>query len=259
MTAQDKTTIKSYFQTNDRPAQSDFENLIDSYQDASPILNYIVTASPGLGYGYFLGTTGSGAAYFGNSVIRVSSNGTVRIPSISIGAIEDTAIGQLTPAAGNFTNITTVNNFRTSGDVSAARVYADDHIRTNTLKVLDIVSANTLYADSGTISGSLTAGTITDYHSLYVKEVVADEYDIVLNAPYAYSVNQFRGSTKDGNCRVLFKSNGTTFFTQVFASGSTTISTTKSFAVGDHFTATVSAVSGAVSGLAIYPRITRAL
>lgn len=45
MTAQSKTVIKSYFETGDRPTQSQFVDLIDSYQNASDLLTNIVSAA----------------------------------------------------------------------------------------------------------------------------------------------------------------------------------------------------------------------
>lgn len=45
MTAQSKTTIKSYFQTGDKPTQAQFVNLIDSYQDAATNLGTLSSAS----------------------------------------------------------------------------------------------------------------------------------------------------------------------------------------------------------------------
>lgn len=45
MTAQNKTTIKSYFETGDRPTQGQFENLIDSYQDVSVLWTNIQTGA----------------------------------------------------------------------------------------------------------------------------------------------------------------------------------------------------------------------
>lgn len=47
MTAQSKTTIKTYFETNDKPTQAQFVNLIDSYQDANS--NLLILASAGVG------------------------------------------------------------------------------------------------------------------------------------------------------------------------------------------------------------------
>lgn len=42
MTAQSKTVIKSYFQTGDYPTESQFIDLIDSYQDINTLSNYYV-------------------------------------------------------------------------------------------------------------------------------------------------------------------------------------------------------------------------
>lgn len=45
MTAQNKTTIKSYFETNDIPTESQFADLVDSYQDANSKLSAIAALS----------------------------------------------------------------------------------------------------------------------------------------------------------------------------------------------------------------------
>lgn len=47
MTAQNKTTIKSYFQTGDRPTQAQFADLIDSYQDTNTNLTTLASANLG--------------------------------------------------------------------------------------------------------------------------------------------------------------------------------------------------------------------
>lgn len=47
MTAQPKVTIKTYFQTGDHPTQAQFIDLIDSYQDTSPSLVTLSSASTG--------------------------------------------------------------------------------------------------------------------------------------------------------------------------------------------------------------------
>jgi len=45
MTAQNKTTIKSYFQTGDHPTQGEFADLVDSYQDAAANLGVLSSAA----------------------------------------------------------------------------------------------------------------------------------------------------------------------------------------------------------------------
>lgn len=47
MTAQNKSTIKSYFETGDKPTQAQFEDFIDSYQDAAANLGTLSSASIG--------------------------------------------------------------------------------------------------------------------------------------------------------------------------------------------------------------------
>lgn len=45
MTAQPKVTIKSYFETGDKPTQQQFADLVDSYQDYTALLNNFVSAA----------------------------------------------------------------------------------------------------------------------------------------------------------------------------------------------------------------------
>lgn len=257
MTAEPKATIKTYFMTGDRPSQDEFGNLIDSYQDANATLSYIATASPNFLSGTFFGATGSGAGYIDRGVIRVSA-GVVKIPSFAISSINSTPVGDTSPSTGAFTTLA-ANSATIAGAVTAASGNFSGNVRATSLTVNTTVSASSAVFNGTCRAGTLQADTVVDYHSLYIKDVIADDYDFVRNTPYAYTINQFRGVAKDGNFRTLFKKNNTTFFTQVFASATTAISTTQSFAVGDNFSVTVSGVSGAVSGAAIYARHTRAL
>lgn len=48
MTSQTKTVIKSYFETNDKPTQAQFADLIDSYQDANTILSTLTSSAAGI-------------------------------------------------------------------------------------------------------------------------------------------------------------------------------------------------------------------
>jgi hypothetical protein len=45
MTAVTKASAKAYFNTGDKPTQAEFEDLIDSYQDASAVLSQIATVA----------------------------------------------------------------------------------------------------------------------------------------------------------------------------------------------------------------------
>lgn len=258
MTAQTKTTIKGYFQTGDRPSQSDFIDFIDSYQDTNNTLNYLATASPNFASGRFFGTNGSGASFFDSSIIRVSA-GTIKMGSFAVSSLNATPVGNLSPSTGAFTTVT-ADSVKVSGAVSAGTLAATGAITGASLQVTNTVSASSANFAATCKAGTLQADTITDYHNLYIQTPTTNaDYDFVRSSPYAYAINQFRGISKDGNFTALFKKNGTTFFTQVFASAVTAISTSQSFAIGDTLSVTVSAVSGAVSGASIYARHTRAL
>lgn len=63
MTAQTKTVIKTYFETNDKPTQAQFIDFIDSYQDvisAGTTTNLPVPTSDGTATGYATNSFNSG-------------------------------------------------------------------------------------------------------------------------------------------------------------------------------------------------------
>lgn len=64
MTAQSKTIIKTYFQTGDKPLESEFADLIDSYQDSSIALQAIATAAVSATAGYMVQSDGAGSVVF---------------------------------------------------------------------------------------------------------------------------------------------------------------------------------------------------
>lgn len=67
MTSQPKSTIKTYFVTGAKPTQGQFANLVDSYQDATAILNNFVSA-----------------ATFNNGIPNITSPTTVTMVSAGI-------------------------------------------------------------------------------------------------------------------------------------------------------------------------------
>lgn len=77
MTALPKSNIKAYFQTGDLPTQSNFSDLVDSYQNASTALNAIIAASAGANQIIYF-TSGSAASptnlgIFGKAFIAAST------------------------------------------------------------------------------------------------------------------------------------------------------------------------------------------
>lgn len=258
MTAQSKTTIKGYFQTGDEPNENQFIDLIDSYQDANPALNFLATAAAGAAAGKYLITTGGGLGF--DTTIRTSAGtteftGNVAVSgaltvggSLSFTSLNNTPVGNTTPSTGSFTTVS-ANTFRNSGTIT-----------TSNLNITGTTSASAAFFNATCKAAVLQADSITDYHALYIKDLIdGGDYDVVRSAPYAYTINQVRGITKDGNATFLVKKNGTTLFTQVFASAVTAISTTMSFAAGDTLSVTTSGLAGAVSGASVFFRHTRAL
>lgn len=79
MTAQPKSVIKTYFESGDRPTQSQFSDLIDSYQDTSPALTVLSSASTGIVGLQLLGCNTSASA---QSIIGVGGGTTVSAANI---------------------------------------------------------------------------------------------------------------------------------------------------------------------------------
>lgn len=75
MTVHQKTTIKSYFETGDRPTQAEFGDLIDSYQDYSPALDAIASAAVSGRQGFVKLTSSSGASVVATNVITPEEKG----------------------------------------------------------------------------------------------------------------------------------------------------------------------------------------
>ena len=72
MTAGSKTTIKTYFVTGAKPTQAQFENLIDSYQDYSGVLNSISTQASAGTQGFPLIQSQSSAQFYNAGTIGLS-------------------------------------------------------------------------------------------------------------------------------------------------------------------------------------------
>lgn len=88
MTAQNKATIKGYFETGDKPTQAQFIDLIDSYQDAGSV-------SAG-STGVVVASAGNLQTLIGPSGYVLTSNGTAASPPLSWQSI--TGTGTVTSA-----------------------------------------------------------------------------------------------------------------------------------------------------------------
>lgn len=168
MTAQSKSTIKSYFETGDKPNQSQFGDFIDSYQDAATNLGTLTSASLGTLGLQLLATNTSASAQsilgFGTAATKNTgtSGGTVPLlntantwsgqqsitsaafdlqvgqisfpatqnPSANVNTLDDYEEGTWTPSLGGNTTYNAQTGLYTKiGDF----VYATMHIAVNTI------------------------------------------------------------------------------------------------------------------------------
>lgn len=74
MTVQTKTTLKTYFQTGDKPTQSNFEDLIDTFVTESSAATVITSASNIAVHSIALGGSGAPSAAFNVGFVRASAN-----------------------------------------------------------------------------------------------------------------------------------------------------------------------------------------
>lgn len=75
MTVKTKASVKSFFETGDRPTQAEFEHLIDSYQDQSDALDAIASAATSGRQGFVKLTSSSGASIVASNVITPEEHG----------------------------------------------------------------------------------------------------------------------------------------------------------------------------------------
>ena len=183
MTAQSKTVIKSYFQTGDKPTQAQFEDLIDSYQDASSLQytsyqidvgtanNYVINPSTPLtsyteGISYAVKILNQNTS---SSTLNVSSLGAKQITYIDGTALSSGAL----PASAvvllyyNGTQFVLTNIIPSTGGASGITALTGDVVASGTGSVIATIqsgsvdnsklanmSANSVKARSSTTSGS---------------------------------------------------------------------------------------------------------
>jgi hypothetical protein len=134
MTVQTKATLKTYFQTGDKPTQSNFEDLIDTFvTEASAVQGTGTVTSAGFAGLNGIDVTGSPITTSGVITIGLSAIAPTRITTGLVSATSITVNGDIVASAATFRGI----------------VSADSGIRTTT------VSA------SGTLHGSNLSGTNT--------------------------------------------------------------------------------------------------
>jgi len=151
MTAQTKTTVKTYFETGDRPTQGQFGDLIDSYQDANSTLLTLASATVNNGGIALLATT---------SINAVGINGI--IPTVSAGLVIRNSTSAL---VATFGNNGTSSNFA-SVVVSANATIGGNTSIAGTLAVTGAVSAASTGSFTGTLNilgNSTAAGVLKMY------------------------------------------------------------------------------------------------
>jgi hypothetical protein len=226
MTVHAKTTIKSYFEQGDTPTGSQFSDLIDSYQDASPVLNYITTAAVTAASGQMMVSNGAGSFVF-IPVNKVKYDG----DSLTIGAPLNVS------GNANFTGNTSFINVTVSG--------------------LAIVSALNATGDVA-VSGALTAGRITDWHSFYVDTPANQTYQWVKSAPYAFTLQGIRRVAGAGDCNIDIRKNNSSLAVYSASAAVASAALSGSFAVGDNLTVVITSASSCTT-LSVFAQITRAL
>jgi hypothetical protein len=137
MTAQNKTTVKSYFQTDDVPTEAQFVDLIDSYQDADAELSAIAgLTSAADRVPYF---TGSGTAALatlttaGRNLID-DSDAAAQRTTLGLGTIATQAANSVSISGGTVTGITDLavaDGGTGASDASGARTNLGLTIGTN--------------------------------------------------------------------------------------------------------------------------------
>lgn len=95
MTAQNKTTVKGYFETGDVPTEAQFIDLIDSYQDVNARLTNVSG----------LAVTDGGFIVGDGSSFVIEAGATAR-DSLGLGSIATQASGSVTITGGSISGIT---------------------------------------------------------------------------------------------------------------------------------------------------------
>lgn len=147
MTAQSKSTIKSYFETGDHPTESQFIDFIDSYQNASSILSDIVSAASGTGV---FNVTGS-------AISLIQTNGTGNIVRATNATLVSAALTSPFLTNPQMTGATT-NNI-TISSIASANVFAANNLSIGGSSLLASVTPSTAIVAAGAVSGTWTPNT----------------------------------------------------------------------------------------------------
>lgn len=116
MTASNKTTIKAFFETGDKPTQSQFGDLIDSYVNT---IGGAMTGDLQLFSNPVSALSATPKQYVDAAVAAIS----IASAAITSGTIDGATIGAVNPTTGSFTRVS-ATSINVSGIVSAATVAA---------------------------------------------------------------------------------------------------------------------------------------
>ena len=163
MTAQSKTTVKSYFETGDKPTQAQFADLIDSYQDANAGLTALTSAvANGFGLLYVISPTevsASPISNFGRTFVQASAAASAR---------SDLGLGLMaTVSAVAWTNLDGASIATTAQAVAGTSpsLFVNPVLVKNAINALVPTPIFTASYDSGNLTIT-NAGTHTLTHSL---------------------------------------------------------------------------------------------
>lgn len=166
MASASKSTIKTYFQTGDKPTQAQFIDLIDSYQDVSDIATAIASGVQGGKVG-LIDVTGSA----GVSFRQISSVG-LALVSAGTAASARSVIG-----AGTLTSVSAGNAIQ----ASAGSTTLDISVNPQNLVRVGTTASQSPYSGPTTVSANHGLGGVPHFVDLRM---------VCLNADAGYSPGQ---------------------------------------------------------------------
>jgi hypothetical protein len=242
MTALSKTSVKALFETGDKPTQSDFGDLIDSYQNVSTALSQLASGaatattaqtvqSDGMGgvtfanggTGDVLGPSSStkyAIATFKDTSGKIIENSLVTITSAgnASGFVDINSTGKITTSALAVTTVSAENAFvngdlsvsgnGTFKDVTLQRLTASAGSFTGPVSAVDIFSNGKISGSAASFVGAVSAvnifsnGKISGSAAVFTGDVSA--VDIYSNGKISGSAASFGGAVSAVN----FFSNG---------------------------------------------------
>ena len=170
MTAITKASVKAYFETGDLPTQAQFEDLIDSYQDASTVLDGIVSAVSGAVSGLFLTTNGSNGITPVSAGAVKTSLGLATTSDVEFNTITVSALSAKSAVFSGVVSMTTANitgNVAVSGDAAVRNITVSSNATINGQLTVggNVVSASGIAMGGNTLSGALLTNAIDSFVS----------------------------------------------------------------------------------------------